>query len=423
MKISKSLFGNAAIYSISNILNGALPFFLLPILTRLLPPQEYGILAMYTVLLGIMGAFTGLSVHAAVNSRYVDRNEINFSNYVGSSLWVLCFSTLVTLLFTTVLQNPISKLISMSPFWLFMSIGASFATFVIQIRLGIWLMARKSIQYGGFQVGMSCINVMCSLALVLWVSRSADGRLWGQTLAMWIFGGLAFLSLWRDGLVDMRLNWKYIGEIFRFGIPLIPHIVGAFLLATADRWIVNERLGLHEAGVYMVAAQLGMCMGVMSDAFNKAFIPWLYEKLKVGGERNLLLIVRGTWMYFGVALCAAAIVAVLAPWIILLCAGEAYREATGALKWIAFAHAFSGMYLMVTNYVFYTRKTGLLGWFTLISGGVGVGVSWLLVPVLGVAGAGAGLAIGTFVKFLLTWTLAHRLCPMPWFSWSGKLTT
>lgn len=418
-----SLLGSAAVYSISNILNGALPFLLLPVMARLLPPQEYGVLAMFTVLLGIMGAFVGLSVQGAVNSRYMDRDSIDFPNYVGASLWVLCLSTIVTTILVVILQVPLSKLTAMPPLWIFVSIAGAFSGFVVQIRLGIWLMAKKPVQYGLLQVGMSIVNVSLSLILVIWVSRNASGRMSAQTLATVIAGVIAFGSLLKDGWVDIRFNKKYIKEIFNFGFPLIPHVVGSFLLASADRLVVNERLGLHDAGIYMVAAQLGVGMAMAADAFNKAFVPWLYEKLKSGGDRDKRAIVSGTWIYFGAALVIAGGMALLSPWIISLCAGPRYHDATGALRWIALGQAFGGMYLMVTNYVFYVRKTAFLGWFTLTSGVIGVGASWLLVPMMGVAGAGAGLAIGMLAKFLLTWWLAHRVYPMPWLSNIRRFTT
>jgi O-antigen/teichoic acid export membrane protein len=215
----------------------------------------------------------------------------------------------------------------------------------------------------------------------------------------------------------MRPRLQYIKEICFYGVPLVPHMIGASLLATADRFVAGQQLGSHAAGVYMVAAQLGMAMAMVADAFNKAFVPWLFENLKTGNARSKQRIVQGTWAYFSMALLMAGCVALLSPWIIRLCAGTAYQEAANAMGWIAFGQALSGMYLMVTNYISYTRKTTLLAVCTLISGALGVFSSWWLAPRMGVAGVGAGFAIGMLVKFLLTWRLAQRLYPMPWFQW------
>lgn len=38
----KSLAGSLAVYLLANILDSAIPFFRLPVLTRYLPPTEYG---------------------------------------------------------------------------------------------------------------------------------------------------------------------------------------------------------------------------------------------------------------------------------------------------------------------------------------------------------------------------------------------
>lgn len=55
--MSRKLFGNAAIYLGANILNAGIPFLLLPILTHVLTPADYGIVAMFSVVVSILGAF------------------------------------------------------------------------------------------------------------------------------------------------------------------------------------------------------------------------------------------------------------------------------------------------------------------------------------------------------------------------------
>ncbi len=417
LKINSLLLKDAGIYSIANLLNGALPFLLLPIMTRLLPPQEYGILAMFTVVLGILGAFTGLNAQGAINSRYIDRQHIDFPKYIGASLWILLFSTIAVITLVFILQAPLERITEIRLFWILSAVIICGANFIIQLRLGIWLMARKPALYGALQVSSSIFNIGLSIALVVFVYRSADGRLYAQTITAILFGIVSLLSLRSGGWINMRLNFGYMKEIFSFGLPLVPHILGGFLLASADRFIVNERLGLQAAGIYMVGAQLGMGLAMMADAFNKAFVPWLYKQLQIKAESTKKVIVRGTWAYFGLALLLAAVVATLAPWIIHTFAGAAYNDAVSAFQWIALGQAFGGMYLMVTNYVFFTRKTNLLGWLTLASGLFGIATSWVLIPWMGLAGAGAGFAAGMLAKFLLTWLLAHKVCPMPWFKW------
>ena len=208
-------------------------------------------------------------------------------------------------------------------------------------------------------------------------------------------------------------------EALAFGAPLIPSTVGIFLIGLADRFIINHRLGLAQAGLYMVAVQLGLAMSVATDAFNKAFVPWLYESLKSNSEAAKLKLVRGTWLYFAVALSVASLVALSSYWILYLVAGSKYTGAAGALAGQAFGQAFGGMYLMVTNYIFYAQKTRSLALVTFSAGLLGFGLAWFLVPIMGISGAGVAFATTMALRFVLTWVLAHKVCPMPWLTFSA----
>lgn len=422
MSSARNLLQNAAVYSASNVLNAAIPFVLLPILTRVLIPTEYGVLSMFNATLGMLGALTGLSVHGAVNVRYIDRDKIDFPSYVGSCLCVLLLSTLGTLSVVALFLNPLSKFSAIPPFWLLAAVIISGCNFLIQIRLGIWLMGKKPVAYGVFQVSLSLLNMGLSLAFVLLLNQGYAGRLWGQTLAIAVFAIIGLLSLVGAGWVKFRPRWEYMREALNFGVPLIPHVIGGLLISLADRFIINQKLGLEAAGIYMVAAQMGMGLALLADAFNKAFVPWLFEQLKADDPDSMRQIVKGTWFYFGIAMAAAAGFALAAYWIVLFIAGAEYVGAAPALSWIALGQGFGGMYLMVTNYIFYKQQTKVLAWVTLLAGCVGITLTWVFVPVLGITGAGLSFAIAMCLRFVLTWTLAQRVCPMPWFSIGRRLS-
>lgn len=415
MSGSRSLFQNAAVYSFSNVLTAVIPFLLLPIFTRVLLPEEYGVLAMFGAVLAILGAFTGLSVHGAVNVRFIDRESLDFPRYVGSCLCVLLISTVLTLGVVTLFLVPLSEFSAIPTGWLLIAVLVSGCNFLIQVRLAIWLMAKKPVAYGIFQICLSLLNMGLSLLFVLALKYGYEGRLLGQSIAIAGLALVALFSMWKDKWLTFQPSWCYMREALAFGVPLVPHVIGGVLLAAVDRFIIKERLGLESAGIYMVALQMGMGMGLFTDAFNKAFVPWLYEQLKAGTSDSKRCIVKGTWSYFFVVLVVAGVVALLSYWVVLLIAGPAYVGASTALAWIALGNAFSGMYLMVTNYFFYMRQTKVLAWVTLLAGGIGVLLTWVLTPVLGIKGAGVSFAIAMCLRFFMTWALSQRVCPMPWF--------
>lgn len=411
---------SAAIYASSNIINAVIPFLLLPILTRVLLPADYGLLSMFAASLGILGAFTGLTVHGAVNVRFVDRPKMDFPRYVGSCFLVLLISTTLTFVVVGIFVRPFSDFTELPPFWLYVAVLVSSCNFIVQIRLGIWMMQKKPFAYSLYQMLLSALNLGFSLTLVLLLRQGYEGRLWGQTIAVVAFAFFGFFSLLRGGWVKLRPRKDYMREVLAYGIPLMPHVIGGFLASLADRFVINQQLGLAAAGVYMVAAQFGMGLGLLADAFNKAFTPWIYEHLAMNELAVKRKIVRGTWIYCIAALVLAGVLALLARQIVVLVAGPGYAEAAQALPWLALGQAFGGMYFMVASHIFFARKTRLLAWITLFTGVTGVALTYMLIPFCGIAGAGISFAIAMFLRFVLTWMLAQRVSPMPWFSFRVK---
>jgi O-antigen/teichoic acid export membrane protein len=72
------------------------------------------------------------------------------------------------------------------------------------------------------------------------------------------------------------------------------------------------------------------------------------------------------------------------------------------------------MYYLVTNYLFYERKTHITASVTLLCGSIGVFLTWWLVSIYGLIGAGVGAAVSMFLQFVITWIMANKVHPMPW---------
>jgi len=272
-------------------------------------------------------------------------------------------------------------------------------------------------RYGALQISQSALNMLLSLLLVVLFLQGAAGRIWAQVWATGIAAVLALTFLKRDGLLSF-LVWKpaYLWEALKFGVPLIPHIGGVFLLASADRFVIKAEFGLAEAGIYMVAVQLSSAMGLVFDAINKAYVPWLFEHLKRDIFAEKCRIVRYTYVWFALILLGAALAFAFGPWLVTLVAGQAYAQAGEVIGWLALGQAFGGMYLMVTNYAFYSKRTGMLSLATITSGVINVILLVVLIRLLGLKGAAIAFSISMAIRFLLTWWVAQQCHPMPWFN-------
>jgi len=422
LKRNKFLSGSA-IYLLSNILNAAIPFLLLPILTRYLTPAEYGEVAMFQTLLGALGAFVGLSVVGAAGRKYYDNNltDIEMARYIGSCLQLLGISSVVVFILIFILRENLSIWLGLSESWVLWAVGLSAFTVVVNLRLGQWQVRGNARNYGAIQVSKSILDMMLSLLFVTVLLLGADGRISAQILATGLFAILALWLLKRDKLLSVLVwNKAHYKEIVKFGVPLIPHVGGAFLLISVDRFVINAELGLADAGVYMVAAQLAMGVALIFDAVNKAYVPWLFKKLKENDLQQKKKIIRYTYLWYLVITAGAIAGFFIGPLVVNLVAGSGYEQAGEVIGWLLLGQAFNGMYLMVTNYIFYSRRTGLLSAATITSGLINLLLLVLLIKLLGLSGAAISFTIAMGVRFLLTWWVAQKRHPMPWFDFLDK---
>lgn len=403
-------------YLLASIATSAVPFILLPVLTRYLTPAEYGEVAMFSVWMSLLAAFCGLSVHGAATRKYFDHSDDprELSNFIFMCLVILAASTLFFSCIVIIFGAQLSDLLELDEKWLILGVACAGAKFVTQIRLGQW-QARKQVQSFVFlQSSQALANLLISLVLVTVFYLSASGRIMGIATATIAFGFVALWLLYRDNLVHPTWQPRKAREALLFGVPLIPHLVGGFLLDTVDRVVVTNELGVSQAGIYMVALQVSMAVTIILEAVNRTFLPWLFERLKRDDPKEKRNVVKVTYFYFSLLAAGVAISFLWADDVLKLITGPEYAEAADIVAWVILGKALHGGYLMVTNYLFYTKRTGALSSIMISTGIINVGLLVVFIEYWGLLGVAWAQALSKLLQWLITWFFANKSVPMPW---------
>ena len=82
----------SATYGGINVLNSLLPLILLPILSRTITPSDFGIFAIYTVMLNMFVPFVGLIVSKSIMRAHVEKS-IDLSAFVFNCLIASAIAT------------------------------------------------------------------------------------------------------------------------------------------------------------------------------------------------------------------------------------------------------------------------------------------------------------------------------------------
>lgn len=128
-----SFFKSGATYLISNIVNAAIPFMLLPILTRYLTKEEYGQIAMFQLLVAALSALAGLGVIGASARKYYDHDITHeqLKDFNGACLQILFISTLSISPFILFFHTELSVLLSIPDNWILIAILIASVGFIL----------------------------------------------------------------------------------------------------------------------------------------------------------------------------------------------------------------------------------------------------------------------------------------------------
>lgn len=412
--LSSSLIKNAGIYGGTTVINAAIPFLMMPILTRYMSPSDYGLVSMFSVLLSFVSPIIGVSTHGAIARQYFNKEAIDLPSYITNCLILLIISFLVATFIFFFFSKIISDLSQFPIGWLWTVILVALSNFVITVVTTLWQVQSKPISYGKFQIAQTIVNVILSLWFVVGVGLTWKGRIQAQVITAAIFGILGLVILFRGKWLKPGINKAYIGNALKFGLPLIPHTVGAVVMTMSDRLFITNMVGLNATGLYSVGYAFGSIIGFMENSFNLAYSPWLFGKLNLNDSVVKIKIVKITYLYFIIILLGALSLSLIGPWFIGFFVGKKFEGAQIFVFWIALGFAFSGMYKMVVNYLFYIEKTSVLAWITFSSAILNLPLNYFLINLYGAVGAAMATTIVSGLFFVFTWILSNRYYKMPW---------
>ena len=416
--MTKQVIKNSFIFIIGDIINKAVPFFMLPVLTRYLTPADYGIISMFTVLTAILAIFTGVSIHGAINVKFFKLDHDKLKEYIGNALIVLAVSTFIVLLIVFLFSSFISAQIHIAKEWLYIAVFVACAQFLTTINLLLWTAEQKPRQYSLYQFSQTLITTVLSLVLVVGIGLGWRGQLISLTLSTLFFAMISFIFIVKRGYLVLKFNQEYIKDALHFGIPLIPHSLSGWIKTSVDRILIMSFFGSYATGLYTVGYQIGMIIGVLTMAFHKAWTPYLMNILSnQPSMRAKKKLVQYTYLYFITIIGITFLFSYLAKWAIPYFLDPKYKDSTEYILYIAFSFAFNGMYFMVVNYIFYVQKTYFLAMITFTVSILHILILYLLLKLNGTIGAAQATMITSFISFITTWLFSQKVYSMPWLLW------
>tara|TARA_B100001758_G_scaffold247953_1_gene269033 strand:+ start:18331 stop:19608 length:1278 start_codon:yes stop_codon:yes gene_type:complete len=419
MQVLKS----SVIYLGSSILNKAIPFLLLPILTKYLSPAEYGVLSIFQLMISFYTAFVGMNMSMNISKNFFKYNKQETSLMIGNILIILSLTTLIYFLITLGLSFFYQEIFSVPSNWVILIPLLSFMFMVNTINLTILRNQDRAYLFGVFEVINTAINMGVTILLLIMYHYGWYSRVGGIIIAYGLFFMISLFYMKKNGFIIFRYDSEETSKILRLSIPLIPHVLGGIIISLSDRFFIERMVNLEMVGIYSVGYMFGMVVLLFTSAFLKAWSPWFYKMLSDINEKKKRNIVRYSYLYILATFLIAFGVSIFAKFIIPYVVDSSYAGAEVYVFWIAIGYAVHGIYKIFFPYLVHISKTSFLAVSTVIAAVLNLFFNYFLIKEFGAIGAAYSTVLSFIISASLVFWYQQKHFNMPWLLDLQRLTT
>jgi O-antigen/teichoic acid export membrane protein len=411
----RKLLGASAVYGLGSVLVRGLAFVLLPLYTRYLTPAEYGIVALTLACTVVLGMVYPLGLRGAVSRTYYDEGSVEERKARLGTLWIgmTLSAAAMAILLDRIGPTVTPAILPEVPFhpYLRLAVWTAFFAVLAQTPLVVLQAQERAPAYVTLTIGTALVTTAITVFLVV-QGGGAEGYLRGALIG----GALAGVPYLLLTLRQVRLVFRpgVLGAALAFGLPLVPHALAGWALELSDRAILTRLVPLPDVGVYSLGYQLGAAMGLLTTAFNAAWVPFLFGTLKDEGDRAHPKLARLV-TYLAMTLCFIGLGwALMVEHAIGFIAAPEFRDAARITPWVIGGYVCGGLYFAPTNLLFWRQQTRMIPLVTLAAGATNVGLNLWLVPRYGTIAAAWSTLAAYAVLLVLTWRFAERVHPFPY---------
>ncbi len=395
----KKLLRHGAVYTAGAMARRVMPLVMVPFLTRVLTREDYGLVAMFTILTSFATPIITLSTPVALMRSHFKLDEDTQRRHVGTALLrILLLGGLFTLILH-VGRHVLAPVAAFEPDWLWTVGVAATAAGITDVALRLWQARQQPLSYVSFQLSVSALELAATLVLILVLMLDWRGRIGGRLLAIGIGCVVVIVWLVRRRIAEWTFDREASRELSKFGLPLLPTALSILGMAIADRWFVASLVSVADAGLYAVGVQVAAVLRILVSALNSTWVPFVLQQLAEGGAEGRRWIARGSligsFAFVGVAL----LLGLLAPYVLGVFVGPRFQAAAPYVFWLALAFAGRGTYTFVLGHYYHTGKTKRLGSLSVVA----LVLNLVLCPILILQMGPIGAAISTCTVY---WTHA-----------------
>ena len=378
-------------------------FFATIFLTRNLSLFDYGVYSIFSTTLFVSITLLSGGVTKFIITRYTglkaeDKNKRFFSIYLFQFLMISLISFILIFF-----RNNIVFMLKLPETYSFLVILTSFLILggaMIDLNIS-YLMTCKRLVFSSFLmfVYSNLVFVMAFTYFFIFKDISLNMLFWVWLVSFFITVGLSFCYNYKN-IFEYFSNFKFslnaIKQAFTFSIPILPYMVGYWIIMASNRFILNYITSPEKVAIFSLIYSLFTIIFTIAFTINNVLYPYISEsfikKKQVDIFFNILLkysliIIIPLLIFFFV----------MGEAIIFMISGEKYLPGVALIPYLIIYPLLAFFVYYLSNHLLLRGKTKIMGFVFLLGAVVNIVLNFSLIPYFDYFGA----AISTITSFAL----------------------
>ena len=388
---------NTFFYSIGELLPKVISLLLLPIYTRFLTPEDYGIIS-YTqtiiTFLSVLGTFA-LNTYV-LRFYFIHKDDNERRTLLGTTqLFIILLNVIILLFAFLVMPSVIDNYhiqVPWYPYFLFAFVINFLDCFSIIPKV-VYRIRQDAVKFVILGLSRTILTVVLTLYLVVFLKRGLIGTFQAQ-LYVNIPYVLVFVCIMQK-YAKWRINWQYLKEGIDFSAPLIPGAICYMLISISDRIILERNVGIGELGVYNIACQMSLALSIVIRSGYRSVEPLIFQEYGKAGYFVFIRKIQSVF-FFTIYISALAIT-LFSQEIFQLMTTENYYSGYLLVPAVIVGVIMTGQNMIYGGLLQGEGRTKLQGLATLMGAMVSVVLNLTLVPLYGIYAAAVTSSISFFI--------------------------
>jgi len=396
---------------IANIAIYLLGFIYIPILTKGLGANLYGIWSLINVTVSLIVPFAMLSFSVSVvrflaaekdKSRvredFLSAYSIVFISGAAFSLLLFFLSNFLAVsIFKDVNSSSYIKLASI--LILLNSIHALPLAF-FRMRRRIGLRAVLNLVYNAFQVGLIIAAILLGYKLT--------GVIAAIIISGILFNLITLLYILRQTGFQLP-RFSHMKSYLRWGIPLTPNTAILWIIHSSDRYMISYFIGVTAAGIYSAAYAIGNYASLALMPLGTVLYPNISKTYDEGNLDETGNYLKYSVKYLMmVAIPSAFGLSMLAKPLLQILTTPEFVTGSSLVPFVAFGAVLFCFFQIPIYIIHLVGKTQITVRLLVTSAGINILLNLILIPRMGIIGAAIATLIAYGVLGMLTLIVTRR---------------